>query len=628
MKHNMRYGLMFFLVLVGCDSTARVVKSIQTVGEDAVENIPSSGKKERRKKEQEPGIKPITEVEQAVMQMPFTDAELEEDDLEEIRRKRRMVVELVKKGKKYFETERLDEACNAITRTSRFKKGEIYLFVFNMTGFCFAHGNRSENLWQDFKEKEDEYGAKFVLDFIDLARKNGSGWVSYRYQNASKVSYVELVEKNGVQYVIGAGYYPQSKLHSAINLVKGAVRFFEGAQEQGIQNDTIFSTFSYPRGRFVLGDLYLFALDEMGTLVVQGDRPGLVGTNVMNVQDSKGMFVNREIIKRLNEATSGIWLDYASKGTIKRTYAERVTGKNGKKFYIACGYYPAANREKVVDIVKEGYRHMKKGLEQALKDFSNRNDRIFHYGDIYLIVYDMKGNCVAHGKNQELIGRNFLEEEDQTGERYIEKILRMVEKESTGWVNQKRKNAYEWTYFEKVDVGLEDFIITSGLFPISKAETMELLAKDAAEKLREAQGHEDFVKTYNEFVTRGSNYSIGDLEVFVFEETGICVAYGTQTDFIWRNMMNDKDEAGRPYVKMFINSARRTPARVAYKMNGATALAYIERVDVPNLSFYVGSSYYTYDNLKDEDMPASREMNLPLRDPALSGRSSKARKGK
>lgn len=516
-------------------------------------------------------------------------AGIDDEEEADIQARRSIALDLVKKGKEFFKNNTLDVACNMFTRSPQFRKGEVYLFVFDTNGICYAHGDESDLLWKDFKTIEDEYGSVFVLDFIKTARKGG-GWVSYRWHNASKISYVEMVEKNGVQYVIGGGYYPHSKKYSAVNLVKGAASFFKKEKAKGTKEDAVFSTFSYPLGRFIVGDLYIFMLDEEGNLLVQGDRPGLVGTNVLEAKDAKGMFVNKEIIAKANKRPRGIWVEYVSKGTLKRTYAERVTGKTGKHYYIACGYYPLANKEKAVDLVKEAYRHMKKGLEQALDDFNDRNDTIFHFGDLYLIVYNMDGKCVAHGKNSELIGRNMYGMVDQDGDYYVQDIIKMAQTEDKGWMNIKRDNAYEWLYLEKIDVGLDKFVIVSGIYPISKQETMELLAKNAAEYLK----NNDLTIALGDFTKKGGKFTVGDLGIFVFEKSGICAAYGSRYDYIWQNLMDAKDEVGRSYVKMFINSAQRGPARVTYKMNGVNAQAYLEPVRKGNLQFTVGSSIYTY----------------------------------
>lgn len=534
---------------------------------------------------------------QAEMKDELASMGLEGPELEEMQKKRRMIVDLVRRGKDFFIKNTLDVSCNAIIKTKQFVMGEVYLFIYDTDGFCLAQGKDTNNLWSDFKTESigtDEYGSVFVKDFIKTARAGG-GWVSYRYRNASKVAYVELIEKGKSQYVIGGGFYPHSKIYAVMNLVKGATRFFKDAQDKNIQEDSIFSTLSYPVGRFVSGDLYIFALDEKGNLMVQGERPTLVGSNVMGAVDAKGKHINREIIERLNKTSEGIWIDYISKGAPKKVYAERVTAKDGKHYYIACGYYPDATDKKLQEIVQEGYRHMKKGVEQAFKDFNDHNDTIFHYGDLYLEVFNLKGVCVANGADQDLIGRSFLNEKDEMGNEYMKKMLSVAATAGKGWVNQKRKNAYEWTYLEKVNVGLEEYIITAGLYPTSKKESMELLAKDAVEYLKSAK---EVKFAFRDFIKKNGRFSIGDLEIFVYEPSGICIVNGSNTEYVWKNMINDKDEVGRPYIKEMINAARRTPARVKYRMNGVDALAYVERVDKGGRSFYVGSSLYTYDNVE------------------------------
>ena len=56
------------------------------------------------------------------------------------------------------------------------------------------------------------------------------------------------------------------------------------------------------------GDVYLYAVDFSGQMMANGDRPGLIGTNVLNVKDAEGKFVNQEIINKLKNSTEGIWI--------------------------------------------------------------------------------------------------------------------------------------------------------------------------------------------------------------------------------------------------------------------------------------------------------------------------------
>ncbi len=538
---------------------------------------------------------------------------LEGKELDDMLKVRHMVMDLVKEGKEFFTANSLDVACNAMIKTKQFVRGEVYLFLYDMDGYCLAQGSDTANLWKDFKHEKvgtDEYGISFVNDFISTARAGG-GWVSYRYNNAAKVAYVELVQKGNTQYVIGGGFYPYSKVYAVMNLVKFAVAYIKDAFEKGEKNDEIFSTLSFPGGRFITGDLYLYALDEQGKLWAQGDKPSLVRSNVLNYQDANGKFANQEIINRLNKGTDGVWVDYVSKGAPKKAYAEKVTDKDGKNYYIVCGYYPDTNRQTVEEMVHKGYVAMKKSGEQAFKAINshNKQDELeFHYGDVDLQVYAInvpkskKGDCVANGSDIEAIGKNFMDEKDEMGKPYIKNIIDMVEQDKSehvaGQVSQKRKNAYEFTYFEKVDTGSGEYVIISSFYPISKQETMELLVKDAVGLVKSTKQ----VKfAFNEFVKKSGNFSLGDLEIFVFEKNGICAVFGSDPDYIWRQMIDEKDELGAPYVKNFINQARRIPARIKYRMDGADALAYVEKVDRKGMTFYVGSKMFTYDNIELQD---------------------------
>ena len=296
-----------------------------------------------------------------------------------------------------------DKAFNAFTHDKRFVKGELYLLVIDISkhdqGIIVAEGQEKSLIWQDLYNLRDTYGTYIVRAIIDKA-KQGGGWVTYQWRNATKDSYVKQVKKGNKTYVIGAGYYPHSKPDAVVNLVKSAVSLFNQVKAAGHPKDEAFSTISYPLGRFVYGDLYLYALDFNGTVYAHGDLPGLIGVNDWNYKDATGKYVNQEIISKLknSEFGSGIWMDYMSKNAPKRAYAEKVVDSQGKLFFIACGYYPTADRAQVIELVKKGYVYMKgNGRSAATKAFSDKRSNTFRYGDLYLFVYDLKGLTIAHG---------------------------------------------------------------------------------------------------------------------------------------------------------------------------------------------------------------------------------------
>jgi signal transduction histidine kinase len=517
----------------------------------------------------------------------------------DIETKKKAIHALIERGEKYFHQYQPYEALNKFTHDKNFRYGEIYLFVFDQNGTVLAHGEQADLIWQNLIGLQDVFGSPFVKAMIKQA-KRGGGWVTYQWRGATKLSYVKEVVKDGTTFVIGAGFYPHSKSDSVMSLVKGAVAIFKQAIKSGKSTEEIFSTLSYPLGRFVLGDLYLYALDFQGVHMAHGDRPGLIGTNAIDYRDSTGKFVNKEIMAKLknNNGATGIWVDYDSKNAPKRSYAERVTDTSGKEYFIACGYYPDADQGKLIDLVRRGYEYMKgQSVSIASTQFTDKKTNMFRYGDIYLMVFDMTGKVIAHGGNPDFIGQNFYNDKDQDGRYYVREIIAQAKKQrvaagsgeaSGDWVNYKLKNSFVSAYIKPIRLGLKEYVIVSGLFPITKQETAVLLARSGASYLRV----ESEQKAFRAFVEEPGKFIQGDLYVFVYAFNGICLAYGDDETFIWQNMLNAKDDKNMPYVQVFINTVKKGRGKVTYTLNGVQRVVFIERVDKGGKSYVVGCGYF------------------------------------
>lgn len=502
--------------------------------------------------------------------------------------KRKACVDLTERGANYLSQNSEDKAFNAFTHSREFILGELYIFVFDMHGVCMAHGQQADYIWQNLWDMRDSYGSPVIQSIINKA-KEGGGWINYEWRKATKVSYVKQVEKDGKAYAIGVGYYPHSKQESVVGLVKGATALFKRTIEEGESPEKVFAMLSYPQGQFVLGDLYLYALDFSGILVAQGDRPGLIGTSAWEEADAQGTKVNQEIIKKLKESSSGsIWFKYISKRAEKHAYVEMVTDKKGKNYFIACGYYPDADRSQVIDLVRQGFRYMKaNGLSGSVESISDKRSDQFRYGDLYLEVYTLKGKCVAHGNNQDLVGKDFWDTPDQAGKFYVRDMIKQAQ-DGPGWVDYKLRNLFKSNYVEKIDLGTDSYVITSGLYPISKRESAILLVKTAADYLKSVPRNQAF----HEFVTVEGKFLRGDLSIFAFDFSGLCFAYGDDHNLIWKNLINLKDEDGKAFIRLFINTVKSGPGQVSFRLNGARKIAYVEAVEKDGKSYVVGSSYY------------------------------------
>jgi len=501
--------------------------------------------------------------------------------------RRRASQALVEKAATYLKKNDEVKALRAFTYSRDFINGELYLFVYSVDGACLAHGDQNYLLWKNLYDHQDSFG-NYVVRLLIQKAKNGGGWVTYEWKNATKIAYVKQVKKDGKVYVIGCGFYPHSKRETVVNFVDGAASYFNEMVARGASIADVFSKFNYSLGNFVVGNLYLFALDYKGRLMAQGDRPGLIGQNVMENTDIKGKFINKEIIKALEKFPGGAWIDYVSKRAPKRTYARKVIDKKGKPYFIAAGYYPTADRDATVDLVKKGFRYLKMhGITQSIEEFTSKAKRDFRFGDLFLFIYDTKGKVIAHGGNPDLLGKNHFDLTDDDGKYFVREMIAKA-KAGGGWMDYKVNRASRFVYLEQVEIGKEKLIIGSGIHPISKPETMQLLVKGGASLLKDSTretAFEEFVKPSGAFVR-------GDLSLFAFDFNNICYSFEEDFDFIWRDFSKAKDDNKKLFVKEFIKAVKDGPALLTYKLGGKEKVAYLEKVENNGMQYVVGSSFY------------------------------------
>jgi cytochrome c len=90
-----------------------------------------------------------------------------------------------------------------------FNQGELYVFVYDLTGTLVADPVNTNLVGQNNVSKPDADGKLFRKEIVEVANKQGSGWVDYRFANPAsgkvepKTSYVK---KQGDMIII-AGVY-------------------------------------------------------------------------------------------------------------------------------------------------------------------------------------------------------------------------------------------------------------------------------------------------------------------------------------------------------------------------------------------------------------------------------------
>jgi signal transduction histidine kinase len=117
---------------------------------------------------------------------------------------------LVKKAIQFYKTNGKDKAFEEFSNTSgKFVNGDLYIFVYDLTGKCVAHGGNPKMIGKDLIDMKDADGKAFVQERISIAKSKGKGWQNYKWSNPKskmiedKTAYVEKVDN----LIFGCGAY-------------------------------------------------------------------------------------------------------------------------------------------------------------------------------------------------------------------------------------------------------------------------------------------------------------------------------------------------------------------------------------------------------------------------------------
>jgi cytochrome c len=117
---------------------------------------------------------------------------------------------MVKSAITYFKANGQEKAFAEFSNPNgKFVQGDLYVFVYDMTGKCVAHGGNPKMVGKDLIDMKDPDGKSFVKERIEIAKSKGKGWQNYKFTNPvsktieDKTAYVEKVGN----FIVGCGAY-------------------------------------------------------------------------------------------------------------------------------------------------------------------------------------------------------------------------------------------------------------------------------------------------------------------------------------------------------------------------------------------------------------------------------------
>lgn len=250
---------------------------------------------------------------------------------------------------------------------------------------------------------------------------------------------------SGKRYVVGSGIYNE-RMERAF--VVDAVRDAIGRIEKS--GEAAFPLIRDPTGPLMAKDAYVFVLDTDGVALVHPAFPNLEGSSLLDVKDSPGKYLVREMLEVVRTGESA-WVDYMwpkpgeSVSTRKSTYVSRA--KLGDRWVlVACGVYladapkeaPRAEKIRAPDLmrlVREAAAVLEEQGDTAYPEFRVPGSKWFH-DETYFFVVAMDGTRVFLAPNPEGEGKNVNGFKDILGRSYGRMTLDVASSPSgEGWIH-------------------------------------------------------------------------------------------------------------------------------------------------------------------------------------------------
>ncbi|KKT02130.1 MAG: hypothetical protein UV79_C0002G0014 [candidate division TM6 bacterium GW2011_GWF2_43_17] len=398
-----------------------------------------------------------------------------------------LVQQAVWYGQKYGAAELFQQINNP---QGPFVYGDMYLWVYDMDGFAFAHGRNLAYVGQNRMNWRDSSGRERNRVMIDLVARDTQGWVDYDENGLNKRAFVkELVDpRSGKRYVVGGGYYPDITANTVRDMVKRGVAYLKANGPE-----IAFRDFTSYVGQFAYGPLHMFAYDLGGVSRADGENPIFIGQNLMNIRDPEGRYVVREMIELAQKSGSG-WVNFVNKRAFYSVYVELVEVPDGK-FVIGSGYWPISKESYASLLAIKAARYLEsRDTFEAFKEFSS-NARDFVHGDLFIQVYAEDGTCLVYGMDKNKVWDDVSSELDEYGYPFVDRVIALAQ-QGGGWVDLKRNGSPYKLYCAQVSKRLNESVaaassVPEGLLLIGNTKR----AEKQAVKLEKAQVDDQESKT-------------------------------------------------------------------------------------------------------------------------------------
>ncbi|MDE3188462.1 MAG: cache domain-containing protein [Acidobacteriota bacterium] len=504
---------------------------------------------------------------------------------------------------------------------SRWRQGETYIFVLDPQGNMLLHPDPALE-GKNVLDLEDINGKPIIRGLIAAATAlpdKQEGWYHYEWPVPNgllprwKSTYVRLVSApSGKNYIVGAGMY-NDRMERAfvVDAVKGAVGQIEA------NGKAAFKQFHDPTGAFIAKDAYIFVFDPSGVDLVNPAFPNLEGRNLMDLKDTQGKQLIREMFSVVQTSGSG-WVDYMwpkpgeSVSTQKSAYVSKA--KMGDQWVlVGCGVYLAdapkaattgtkLTAPELMTLVRDGSALLQQKGEAAYPELRTKGSKWFS-DSTYFFVWSMDGTRVFHAADPGKEGQNDGGIVDVHGRPYGRMFLEAANSPTgEGWIHYMYPEpgdifpTWKSAFVKRVTYpDGKQYLVGSGIYNMQMDKAFIEDVVNRASLVVSNEGEPGFAKLRD----KTGPLVFMDTYVFVQKPDGVELVNAAQPSLEGRDLSVLRDVNGRAFVKDYISAAMQNgSAWVEYEwykpgQNTTTRkLTYVRKVQSGADTYIVGSGFY------------------------------------
>ena len=533
----------------------------------------------------------------------------------------RELVALVKDAAELVRTKGEAAFSDLRTSDSRWRQGERYIFVLDTEGNMLVHPDPAMEGKNELDLK-DINGKPIIRGLIGVVATlpgKPEGWYHYQWAVPGgilprwKSSYARLVTApSGKSYVVSSGMYNDRMERAFVmDAVKDAIGQIEKTGEAALR------LFHDPTGPFIAKDAYIFVYDTNGVNLALPAFPNLEGRNLLDLKDTQGKQLIREMLKVVQTSGSG-WVDYMwpkpgeSVSTLKSAYVSKA--KLGDQWVlVGCGVYladapktvPVAKKMTALELmtlVREGAAVLEKNGEKAYPEFRKKGSKWFR-DDTYFFVWTMDGTPTFYAADPAREGQNDSGLKDVLGRPIGKMFLEMAASSSgEGWIHYMYPEpgdifpTWKSTFVKRVTFPSgKQHIIGCGIYNMQMDKAFIEDVVNHAAALVADRGREAF----RQLRDKTGPFVFMDTYVFVETTDGTELVNPAQLSLEGKNIIDLKDVKGKAAVQEEIAAAMKDGSAWVecywYKPGSNTPArkqTYVRKVQSGRDTYIVGSGVY------------------------------------